>query len=110
MRANWCVKNSTGYPVENLDDYARIAFAAQFALWGMNGYDGMRSFADLFNELARLSQEAEACKMVGKVAAGMIGRLLVASVDPYFSVTVRFIAESIYDGLKEGCDLGFCFV
>ena len=97
---NWLVLNSSGDLVDNVDDYAKVAFAAQTALWGICEYENVIDKGNLFKELSGYAIAAETCRMIGSIAAGMAGGIVLGYVTPSF--TVKFFAQSLVNGIKEG--------
>jgi archaellin len=99
-QSNWLVLNSSGNLVDNADDYAKIAFAAQAALWGICEYENLLDRGGLFKELFGYAIAAETCRTIGSIASGMVGGIVLGYITPSF--TVNFFAQSLVSGIEEG--------
>jgi len=104
---NWLILDSNGKIVDDVNDYCRIAFAAETAIRGMSLYgdpkDGkgqLQSFGSLFKELAGYAIAAETCRTIGSVASGMVGDIILGYVTP--SLTVESMAEALVKGVEDG--------
>jgi len=104
---NWLILDSNGKIVDDVNDYCRIAFAAETAIRGMslygdpkNGRGQLQSFGSPFRELAGYAIAAETCRTIGSVASGMVGGIILGYVTP--SLTVESMAEALVKGVEGG--------
>ena len=97
---NWLVLNSSSDLVNNVDDYVKIAFAAQTALVGIEDYKNVVNKGELFKELSGYAITAETCRAIGSIATGMIGGIVLGYVTPSF--TIKFFAQSLVNEIEKG--------
>jgi len=105
-RYNWLVLNQEGRLVNEIEDYVKIAFAAEMAYTAVTIWSpqNLRNEANYFDELSKYAITLETLSLVGSTASSMISGIALGqiAVPTAASATVKFVASGLINGVKEG--------